>query len=98
MTPKQLRQTLEQSLQQQNQPEYKRMKVSGRLEPYLESLMGEYEQSVEAGRQSALDSLASSDSPEKVPQLNSLFAEIEETALSQVIERMQATTASSRAS
>ena len=72
--------------------------MSGRLEPYLESLMGEYEQSVADGRQSALDSLASSDSPEKVPQLNSLFAEIEETALNQVIEQMQATTASSRAS
>ena len=98
MTPKQLRQTLEQALQEQNLPEYKRMKASGRLEPYLESLMAVYEQSVEAGRQSALNSLASKDSPEKAAELNSLFAEIEETALNQVLEQMQAPTASSRAS
>ena len=98
MTPKQLRQALEQSLQAQNPAEFKRMKATGRLEPFLENLMAEYEQSVDAGRQSVLNALATKDSPDKVQELNSRLAEIEREALNQAAERIAATTASSLAS
>ncbi len=88
MTPKQLRHTLDLTLQEQNPVEYKRMKATGRLEPFLENLMGEYEMSVDAGRQSVLNEYAMKDYPNKIAELNSLFTEIEETALNQAVERI----------
>src|SRR5690554_8036980 len=98
MTPKQTRQALEQSLQAQNPAEFKRMKATRRLDPFLENPMAEYEQSVDAGRQSVMNALATKDSPDKAQEVNSRFAELERETLNQASERIAATTAASQSS
>ena len=98
MTPKQLKQTLMQTLEIASPSSYKRMSRAGTLEQFVESLMAQYEQSVEDGRQSALNELAGSKNPNKAAELNSLFAQIEETALNKAAETIYATIGFSQAS
>lgn len=92
MTHNQLRRTLEQTLLAQNPAEHKFMKANGRLDQFLASLMGNYMQSVDSARQAVLNQYAMKSHPSqnKVAELNSLFAEIEERALSQAVERIAA--------
>ena len=83
MTPRQLRQTLDTTLRETNPSEYLKMHANNELEPYLESLMGQYVQSVESGREAVLNQLA--EKRVTVNDLSMLFLEIEREALDQVV-------------
>lgn len=89
MTPKVLKQTLEQALKDSNPAEYRRLaQVPARLQKFLQDLMAEYEAAVSEAQQALLNKYASLDSPEKVQEMNSAMAEIEEAALNQLFERI----------
>ena len=96
MTPKQVRKSVEAALKAMNPAEYKRMKLTGRIEPALDALVATYNQSVEDGQQAALNKLAEKSlTPDQLPLV---FAEIEHQAMQQVLDQIKATTGSKLAS
>ena len=96
MTPKQLRQAIEAAIKSISPIEYKRMRLTGRIEPALDALVALYNQSVEDGQQAALNKLAEKSlTPDQLPLV---FAEIEHQAMQQVLDQIKATTGSKLAS
>ena len=96
MTPKQLRQAIETAIKSISPIEYKRMKLTGRIEAAMTALVALYYQSVEDGQQAALNKLAEKRlTPDQLPLV---FAEIEHQAMQQVLDQIKATTGSRLAS
>ena len=86
MTPKQVRQSAETALKTMKPVEYKRLKLTNRLDPTLDALVATYNQSVEDGQQAALNKLAEKRlTPDQLPLV---FAEIVQTAMQQVLEQI----------
>lgn len=96
MTPKQVRKSVEAALKTMNPAEYKRMKLTGRIETAMTALVALYYQSVEDGQQEALNKLVEKRlAPDQLPLV---FAEIEHQAMQQVLDQIKATTGSRLAS
>ena len=91
-----LRKTLEDALKDRSPSLFNRLRMAGELDPLVERLMGEYSESIGEAMQAAMNEYALMPGGMELVQLiNARRVEAEETALQQVIERIDAITASS---
>jgi hypothetical protein len=98
MTYNQLRKSLEAAMQGASPQAFKCLSKQNKLEPLLESAMGQYQQSVEDGMQQALNQVMTSSIKDKSAEMSSRQAQIEETALNQAVESLLSITAFKQAS
>lgn len=81
-----LRETIKYTLKEAHPAQYRRMASNGELEPYLQSLIGQYHESVSEGRQAVLNQMA--DGLVQASDLPMIFLEIESEALNQMAEQV----------